>query len=124
MIAFLTLYEIGHGVDRDVLPEVVAGDFHDPMIGSSPRPGGRPRVACDDDGLGAQQNVGRPMAFGNVLVEGIGGGDADDQRPGLQTGGLYLFGVGHRRNWPHPGAWWDYIKWSGAFKVGTRLAGE
>ncbi|MEE9179955.1 MAG: hypothetical protein V3U22_03595 [Vicinamibacteria bacterium] len=115
LIAFLTLYEIGHDVDRDVLPEVVAGDFHDPMIGSSPRPGGRPRVACDDDGLGAQQNVGR-WPSGTHSLKASAAATPTTNAPAFRPAAficsvwvIVSMGPSVQSN-NKPGAWRDYIR--------------
>src|SRR5256712_2193471 len=102
VISELALDVVAHRVDGDVLAQVVAGDLHHAVVGAPPRARGGPVAAGDDDAARSRQDVLRPKALGHTRAEGLGAGDANDARAGIQSHALHrLYDAVRRHQGPH-----------------------
>jgi len=89
VIPELALDVVAHGVDGDVLAQVVARDLHHAVIGAPPRAGGGAVAAGHDDAARSRQDVFRSVALGHPRPERLGGRDADDARAGGEPHALH-----------------------------------
>ena len=91
VIAEFGLDVVGHDMHRHILPEIVSGDLHQTVVGTTPRPGCGSGAPGNDHAPGAGQKVLRAVSHRDILIDSRRSGDPDDLGTNLQSEPLNHF---------------------------------